>query len=654
MKIQKSLFALLFFLSLLSFLPASAAAKDQWIRVRSKNFNLIGNADEKNIREAAAKLEQFREILRQILNQTNFDSPIPTTIVVFKTAADYKPYKPVKANGETENIVVGYFQPGRDVNYITLAADANGNGSYAVIFHEYTHFLIRNNLGESKIPPWYNEGIAGYYETLAVEGDRKITLGAAPDKFPLLLARNSLIPFDTFFDIDNYSLHEQGDDRVGLFYAQAWALTHYLMNGGGAARKSQLDKFLGFLLAGKSPKKAFAEAFEIDYATMEGELKKYIAQNSFPTTNVSLKNKLSFDAEMKSAPISDAEAEAYIGDLLLHSNRLAEAEAHLQNALKLNPALSMARASLGLVRLRQQDFAEAQKLLEKAAASDSANYLAHYYYAYALSREGMSEFGFVVEYNRFAADLIRKHLKKAIELAPDFAESYDLYAFVSVVRNEEIDEAIEYLNKALKIAPGNQWYLIRLSELYLRKEEFSAARSIAAKVARTAADKELKIYSQTTLGLINSTEAAYNEFKYYKNRQRKNDFLDRVLTDEEFAALRAQKLLELLNAALYQPKSGEKRVLGRLTEIDCEPEQMIYRVETADRVIKLRSQSFYAVKLTAYTSEMANWQIGCGGIKKPALAVINYRTTAAHAATENISGDIISIEFVPEDFKFLD
>jgi len=55
---------------------------------------------------------------------------------------------------------------------------------------------------------------------------------------------------------------------------------------------------------------------------------------------------------MQSAPLSEAEAQAYLGDLLLKSNRM-DCETYLQKALALNPGLAMANASLGLLRVRQ-------------------------------------------------------------------------------------------------------------------------------------------------------------------------------------------------------------------------------------------------------------------------------------------------------------
>ncbi|HKB89316.1 MAG TPA: hypothetical protein VKC60_02240, partial [Opitutaceae bacterium] len=92
--------------------PFSAQAKDTWTLVHSKNFTLVGNASEKDIRQVATRLEQFREAFILLLKGAKFETPVPTTVVVFKSASSYKPFN-VGNNA-------GYFQKGDDVNYITL------------------------------------------------------------------------------------------------------------------------------------------------------------------------------------------------------------------------------------------------------------------------------------------------------------------------------------------------------------------------------------------------------------------------------------------------------------------------------------------------------------------------------------------------------
>ena len=84
-----------------------SAPKDDWIQVRSKNFYLIGNASEKEIRKVGTKLEQFRETFRLLFVNANLTASVPTNVIVFKNSAAYKPYKPRRANGSTDDEIAG-------------------------------------------------------------------------------------------------------------------------------------------------------------------------------------------------------------------------------------------------------------------------------------------------------------------------------------------------------------------------------------------------------------------------------------------------------------------------------------------------------------------------------------------------------------------
>lgn len=191
------LLVLLIFIFSLS--PNSALAKDDWLRVKSKNFNITGNAAEKDIRRVAVKLEQFRETFRQLFPKLKFNSPVPTNVIVFKNDKLFMPYKPQSADGQVTDWSAGYFLKGEDANFIALSAEGEREQTYSVIFHEYTHFLVDNDIGRSKLPPWLNEGLAEYYERFRIEEDRKITLGALNNNHLALLERSGFLPAETFF-----------------------------------------------------------------------------------------------------------------------------------------------------------------------------------------------------------------------------------------------------------------------------------------------------------------------------------------------------------------------------------------------------------------------------------------------------------------------
>jgi hypothetical protein len=135
-------------------LATPVVAKDTWTSVRTRNFFLVSNASEKDVKQVGLKLEQFREVFTLLFKGMNFSATVPTTVVVFKSDSSYRPFKP---NANT----AGYFQPGPDVNYITLTTEVRGEQNpFNVIFHEYTHLLVKNTMGNA--PPWFNEGLAEY------------------------------------------------------------------------------------------------------------------------------------------------------------------------------------------------------------------------------------------------------------------------------------------------------------------------------------------------------------------------------------------------------------------------------------------------------------------------------------------------------------
>ena len=632
----------------LFFLASGAQAKDEWIKLRSKNFQLFGNASREEIRQVAVKMEKFREAFRQISGKESLGSPIPTNIIVFENEESFRDYQPASREEKFNDPAISKFQGGEDVNYIALSIKGDKIKTFRTIFHEHAHFLFDNNFGRANTPAWLNEGLAEYYETAQIEDDRNATLGAQNDEHLRLLRQNKPIPLETFFGFNYYSLNLRSEENVRIFYAQAWALIHYLLHGKDGARNGQFNKFVGLLQNGKPSKEALREAFQVDFAALEREMAEYIFSQKTFGTIVLTQDKLRSDDEKQSSPLKKAEARAILGDLLFYKNRLETAAGYLEEALKLDADESLANSTLGLVRMRQKNFAEAKKYLEKAVKLDEKNYLAHYRYAYALSREGMSEYGFVSGYDFESAEKMRGALKKAMALNPNFAPSYDLYAFISLVRNEEIAKVEEYLDMALALAPGNQWFQLRSAETYMRREDFTNARRIALKVFQSAPTEEIHIYAQNRINFINSLEAQLLALRNYDDRLR-NEVPDKILTDEEFARLRELAILESINKGLRKPRTNEIRVLGYLTKIECGEYGIEYFVKVNKNILKLRSKDFENLTLVSFAREMNNANVGCETIKNEIFAVITYQPNKNQTA----DGEILSIEFVPQNFKFL-
>lgn len=646
--------AVLFFHSFQS----SVFAKDEWVRVQSENFSLIGNAGDKEIRRVATKLEQFREVFTKLFPKMKFASPIPTTVIVFKSGKAFKPYKPINASGKATDWVAGYFQGSEDVNYIVLSTEGESQQTYSTIFHEYIHYLVNNNLGRGKVPPWFNEGIAEFYEQFSIENDQKVTLGGLNERHLYSLQQNQIIPFDTYFNIDYRSLHQQGNHGANIFYAQSWALMHYLMLGNERKRQPQMTKFLGLVMDGKQPRDAFQEAFQTDYATMEKELKNYVKQRLYTILNYNSAQKMVYDSVMQTSPMSEAEAKAYLGDLLLHSRRLPEAEAHFNEALALEPDSAMANSSLGMLKMQERKYDEAKKFIEKAVAKDNKNFRIYYGYAYILSREGMEDGVMLSEYSDDSYEKMRAMLLKAMTFNPDYAESYRLLAFINMVKDANLDEGIQAMTKALSLAPGNQYYQMNLADLYMRKRDYDKALAIIENVAKTADEPQLRTHAESSLASLRNfkqqiEEAEKKGYAIDSDGSRGAPRLvvrganDKPPTEEDLKKLREQAQNDAINSNLRKPEANEKRVLGYLSSIDCKA-GITFTAKVDGNPLKFESKDFQNLHLMAYV-KVDNLEFGCGSIKKDYYALLTYIPNNNPKA--KTLGQLVAIELVAENFK---
>lgn len=644
--------------------PLVASAKEEWVQVRSKNFFLIGNATEKDIRKVATRLEQFRETFRQVFRTVNLSASIPTNVVVFKSASAYKPFKPKRADGKTDNFVAGYFQPGEDVNYITLSTDGPEADTYGTIFHEYVHFIVDTNFGKSDVPPWFNEGLAEYYQTFAIEGDQKVKLGLFQENHLALLSQSKFIPLDTLFKVSNYALQQTGDHSRSIFYAESWALIHYLIQGG---KTEGLSKFLLLVMKDVPPEKAFQDAFQISYAQMEKELRKYVERSSYQYSVLNFKNKLVFDAEMQVSPLTEADSNAYLGDLLYHTDRADEAEPYLKTALRLKPDSSMANTTLGMVKIRQRKYDEAKTYLEKAISEDQKNHLAFYQYAYLLSREGRDEFGYVDAYPADRIAKMRELLKKAIALNPSYSESYDLFAYINLVNNEQLDESVALLKTALRYQPGNQRYAVRIAEILARQEKFADALAIAEKIARTADKPEIKQMAENLQQRLSQQKDVFE-----RNAEARKQFEEMAArsgrsggppvlirsggenqpSPEEIKKVREEFALRSINESLRKPAEGETRVLGNILKITCKGKTITYSVKTDQETFTLSSKDFQGLELAAFVPGDEASAIGCDARLESIRAVLTYKPAANPKSATR--GELVAVEYVPKIFRFID
>jgi tetratricopeptide (TPR) repeat protein len=612
--------------------PESAAAKEVWLKAQSKYFTLIGDAREKEIRNAGARLEQFREAFSQISSQifspSIIDSSVPITVIVFKNDLAYTPFKPLHLGKPAE--VGGHFQSSGDVSYIALAAEWDGANPYAIIFHEYVHALTSGSALPAPLPTWISEGLAEYFSAFEVTGGgKKGRLGAAIESHTRLLRERPLIPLETLLAVDQTSPFYIETNKKNLFYAESWALTHYLLRPNG--RRSQFRQFIDALAQGKPADRSFRQAFQTDYATIERELKNYIGQGIYPAEEAPFAQHLGFKEEAPIASLSEAEVQTYLGDMLWRIHRSVDGEALLHRALSIDPGLAFAHQSLGTLRLRQNRYAEARRHLRRAIEAGSPDYLAHYSYAFAIHREQVDESQYVSDLPDESVKEMRAALRHARQLNPDFADTYKLLAFLNMVRGEDLDEAIEFINRAISLAPRREDIVYLLAQIQMRRKDYAAARQTALALAGGAAKSDI--------------------------RERANSMLENIAKIEErLAKMKAEGEARDDGSpptSTAPPLPGQRfqgdQVRGLLTRIDCDGAIFTLTVKTESRSFRFRTGRGGQPTLVRYTPDVPT-EITCGPINPARPVIVTYRA-ATQTGVANVDGEPIGVEFIKPDWK---
>jgi tetratricopeptide (TPR) repeat protein len=687
-------------------LCASAEGRG-WTSVQSENFVVVSNAGAAEARSAAVRLEELRAIFSRLRAQDGFDVSIPVTVVLFQNEGDYEFFKPVYG-GDLRRDVAGYFQYSADVNYIALSRSGSGHDPFTVLFHEYIHALVRNNYAGA--PIWFNEGLAQYYSEFELSADRRrVLVGRALAHRLDDLARGQLLPLGTLLSVDVTSAHYQQQDKHALFYAQSWAFVHYLLSDPRGVRQAQLARYLELASGGASVEENFREAFKVGFGQMEVALSAYVRAGHYREHSESLDAPLppAAGAKLSSRALTDAEAQAVLGDLLLHTNRPEDAEEYLARALKLDANLASAHSSLGLMRLRQNRFGEARQHLERAVEGAPENHLAHFYYADLLRNEGLETEKTVTGYAA-TTRLIRAELKKVIELAPNFLEAYALLGRVDLERSPRVDETFALLDHAAKLAPRRQEFKLLLAQLHARRAEFDRARQMLEPLARDRRSAQTRAEAQTLLEKVKtSVEQAAAQRRAQSITP--GDATDALAANGAGAATAsgaksggtatvsaangagavvasaasvlpggagassgapaASPQAEGAGAAAEttapaaeetqpcdMPQPGPqfkplrfdgRQVCGQLVSVECEDAAgVILLVETPNGILRLRSPALNRIRFVSYTTDVRG-RVECGLRTRSNPVLVTYRLSPD---TRVADGEVVAVEFVPPDW----
>jgi tetratricopeptide (TPR) repeat protein len=516
----------------------------RWIRLTSSDFDLYTCGAEKEGRDLLQSFEQIRGFFQKASPVPALED-FPVRVVAFSSRDQFSFYAP---GGR----VVAYYAPGTRTDYIVMR-DATRD-SYAFGIHEYIHLLIRHS--GLHIPIWLNEGWADVYSSLRPVHDGVAVGDLIPGRVKTLES-SPWLDLATLTSVNSESSFVNENQRVGVFYAESWALVHMLFLS--PEYSAGFPKFLSAMNRGRPAAEAFQTVWNRSADQVFSDLQNYLKRRKIEGRVFEVPLGKS-DNPVEISRMEPFDTRLMLADLTVSLNRRAEAKREYEALAQLQPNNTLVNEALGFAALAVKDDTEARENFEKAFAAGDANPLMCLQLALLEGRA------------RQPKGKILMALNRALQSKPDYLEAqFQLGLYHLALR--EYQPAIDTLLGIKKVSPER-----------------------ATPVFSTLA------YCHLALGELDKARADALTAKQWARDPRQTATEDQLLA-----------MIEAREKSPFAPKPGEKieRVDGLLKGVECEGDSHRLQLTAGGRTLSLDLPDIKAIEF-AHSGPDKNLTLSCG------------------------------------------
>jgi tetratricopeptide (TPR) repeat protein len=588
-------------------------------------------------------MEQLHGVLGQIARTDTGAADL--TVIVFKDTRSFEPFQPRYQNKPVP--LAGYFLSG-PMNYITILADRDYDYS-DVVYHEYVHMAAARVFGD--MPLWLSEGLAEFYSLFQPIDANKVRVGR-PHPRHISRLQHEFLPLTTLTAVDHQSPYYNERDKSSIFYAESWALLHFLRIGGNKKYGTRLAPFLDAVLDDVPFERACVERLGTTPQALESELRQYLSNLFFKELEVRLPEAIGRIDRLEAAPVSEAEAHAHLAHLLLAFKADDEGKAHLDHALRVDPQQPLALARLADLAAAAGDRERALSLAQRAGEAPSPTYLSAYFRAAALERANLQL--------EPELPVVAAAWRTVIELNPRLAEGHAKFAQAKADAQEDLELAKAAQVRAIALAPARQEYRLGLARILILLGDTKSARSVLGPLVARGSRPEVTAAARRYLGIAAQVELAGTAGTEPPVPERPPEAADEpaipVPPGDTPAPATPPSVLEEVgraNAAanfervlLRHVLEGEVRIFGTMKAIECASESTRLVIETADGPVRVLGGTLDTMEFVSYRSDIRGG-INCGPQAQTPPVLVTYRPESSDGTV----GEVIIVEVVPIGFK---
>jgi Flp pilus assembly protein TadD len=572
------------------------AAEPRWTIIQGATMTVVGDGPADRLRDVATQIEQFRAVVGGLIPNAGRPPSLPTAVFVFSTRKAMLPFVPV-ANGKPAQ-VAGYFQRAGDMNHIVMTLEGFEE-SAAIVYHEYTHLLLANAV--RSIPVWLNEGLAEYYGSYKLSADRRNAEIGGVAEWRLELLRDRYLPLSQIIAVDSATALHDATERRSIFYAESWALIHYLLSqvpDGGA----RLNKYAASISEGRAPSEAFQEAFGATPAEFDKQLRLYLRRQSFTATRYTFKDRIVVDGPGPTRVMGPGEADSWLGDLQRRLHRMSEAVPRIERAAAAGPGTAGTQRALGLLRISEGRVEEGVEALNRARALGPDDFTTQFLHGVTLLRADGG--------NGLHIASATSSLERAVTLRSESSDAQAWLAYAQMLSEATLPDARRSILHAIELAPGRLDFRLRYADISILQGRVEEARTLLTAIAAVPFDASSAAAARTRLDAI----AANAELRF----------------------------------AFRPVRPGEQRAAGLLTDLACETGGVRFEMDAGGQPLVATAPRMEEVEMIAYLGDR-DFRVACGARNPPDNVLLTWRTeaTTGAAAPRKI---VVAVEFLPRDY----
>jgi tetratricopeptide (TPR) repeat protein len=453
---------------------------DVWTEARSAHFTVVTDAGDAEAERIAQRFERLRIVFSRLW-PTARATPRRVVVIAPRREGRMAALLPADWSRDDSAHPAGLMVAGPDRIYLAIADDAHAVFPGAVAIHEYVHVLVESNLPWA--PLWLNEGLAEFFAGGRAT-DEPAVFGVPHPTHLSILRHTTWLPLKTVLTATRGSAAVRQKTSSAVFYAQAWALVHYLKLGDGGKHASTLTAFTALIARGVPVEQAACDAFG-DLDALERRLRAYVAGERFFDARLPV-GEDGERSQVQGRPLQPWQAALVLGDLMAHIERLADAGRLLDAASHAEQHSAELWERRALLDMQRRQVPEALAAADKSLAIDASRPLARYLRAVALlaAAQGLT---------RESTKEAENELRRAIAAAPWLAPAYTTLGGLLAARDGASVEALALIERAIALDPSTIGHHVALGQVLLLSGDVAEAQRVAERArnaAQTATERE--------------------------------------------------------------------------------------------------------------------------------------------------------------------